>query len=112
MVTMAQSTVNWRNTHTHMDRSHSLTHLKGTVTTTLCEAPAQLLVLQTLESILKVPEGGGANRRTQRNPVPSNSLPANRFHILLLEEKIQRPGRDSNPRPPTLMISSPTQEIF
>ena len=24
---MAQSTANWRNTHTHMDRMHSLTHL-------------------------------------------------------------------------------------
>ena len=27
MVTMAQNAVNWRNTHTHMDRTHSLTHL-------------------------------------------------------------------------------------
>ena len=27
MVTMAQSAVNWRNTHTHMDRTHSFTHV-------------------------------------------------------------------------------------
>ena len=27
MVTMAQSAANWRNTHTHMDRTHSFTHL-------------------------------------------------------------------------------------
>ena len=27
MVTMAQSAVNWRNTNTHVDRPHSLTHL-------------------------------------------------------------------------------------
>ena len=27
MVTMAQSVVNWHNTHTHVDRTHSLTHL-------------------------------------------------------------------------------------
>ena len=27
MVTMAQRAVNWRNTHTHVDRTHSLTHL-------------------------------------------------------------------------------------
>ena len=27
MVTMAQSAANWRNTHTHMDRMHSLTQL-------------------------------------------------------------------------------------
>ena len=27
MVTMAQSTANWHNMHTHVDRTHSLTHL-------------------------------------------------------------------------------------
>ena len=27
MVTMAESAANWRNTHTHVDRTHSLTHL-------------------------------------------------------------------------------------
>ena len=27
IVTVAQSTVNWHNTHTHVDRTHSLTHL-------------------------------------------------------------------------------------
>ena len=27
LVTMAQSAANWRNTHTHMDCTHSLTHL-------------------------------------------------------------------------------------
>ena len=27
MVTKAQSTANWRNMHTHMDRVHLLTHL-------------------------------------------------------------------------------------
>ena len=27
MVTMAQSAANWRNTHTHVERTHSLTHL-------------------------------------------------------------------------------------
>ena len=26
MATMAQSATNWRNTHTHMDRMHLLTH--------------------------------------------------------------------------------------
>ena len=45
MVTVAQSAVNWRNTHTQVDRTHSLTHLQyiNTFTTTLCEATAQLL---------------------------------------------------------------------
>ena len=38
-----------------------------------------------------------------------NSLPANRYHIV--EEKTQRPGRrESNPHPPTLVISSLGQE--
>ena len=27
MVTMAQRAANWRNTHTHIDGTHSLTHL-------------------------------------------------------------------------------------
>ena len=27
MVIMAQSVANWRNTHTHVNRTHSLTHL-------------------------------------------------------------------------------------
>ena len=27
MITMAQSVANWRNTHTHVDRTHSLTHV-------------------------------------------------------------------------------------
>ena len=46
MVTIAQSTVNWRNTHTHMDRTHSHTLYIyiNTVTTTWCEAPAQWLL--------------------------------------------------------------------
>ena len=35
MVTMGQSATNWRNTHTHMDRTHS---------TTWCEVSAQLLL--------------------------------------------------------------------
>ena len=45
MVIMAQSAANWRNTHTHMDRTHSLTHLHQSTqfTTTWCEAPAHLL---------------------------------------------------------------------
>ena len=43
MITMAQSTSNWHNRHTHMDRTHSLTHLHYSKTM-LCEAPAQLLL--------------------------------------------------------------------
>ena len=42
MVTMAQSAANWRNTHTHMDRTHSLTHLQHSHNTTICGAKRQL----------------------------------------------------------------------
>ena len=38
---VTQSAANCRNIHTHMDLTHDLTHF--TVTTTWCEAPAQLL---------------------------------------------------------------------
>ena len=50
MATMAQSAANWRNTHTHMDRTHLFTHTLyiNTVTNTWCEAPAQLLFVQCM----------------------------------------------------------------
>ena len=56
MVTMAQSVENWRRnarTLTWIARIHSHTYtLINTVTTTLCEAPAQ--ILQTLEPKLEL----------------------------------------------------------
>ena len=85
MFTMVQSEANWRNTHTPVDRTHSLTtqlhqhSYINTVTTTLCEAPAELL--HNLESTFwgKVPDGGVANWGTQRKP--PTALPVNRYHI-------------------------------
>ena len=102
MVTMTQSTAKCA-TRTLMwiARIHSHTYI-NTVTTTLCEVPAHLL--QNLESnvFLKLPEGGGANRSTRKKNL--DSLPANtRYHIF--GEKIQCPGRDWNPHPPTLFFS-------
>ena len=44
---MAQSAVNWRNIHSRGSHAFTRTHTT-TVTTTLCEAPAQLL--QNMES--------------------------------------------------------------
>ena len=94
---------NWRNTHTHVDRLHSLTHFTSTqFTTMLCEAPAHLLQNLESNSILKVAEGGGANRSNQRKTLTACLL----IGITYLEEKIQHPGRESNPHPPTLVISS------
>ena len=87
--------------HAHSRGSHAFTR---TLASTQSQAPAQLLHNNVMESnfILKVPEGGGANRSTRRKK--PDSLPANRHHIF--EEKIQCLGRESNPHPPTLVISS------
>ena len=59
MVAMAQSAANWRNTHTHVDARFLSHTYMNTVTTTLWEAPAQLL--DNFKSIcvcvcVKVPE--------------------------------------------------------
>ena len=53
---------------------HSLTYI-NTVTTTVYEAPAHLSLIWNQFFILKVPEGGGANRSTRRKK--TNSLPTN-----------------------------------
>ena len=100
MATMAQSAANWHNIHSR--GSHAFTHTSyiNTATTTLCEAPAQLL--QILESIVlfwRNLRDGGANRSTRRKPQTAGPL----IVITYLEEKIQRPGRESNPHPPTLV---------
>ena len=59
MVTMAQSVANKCNTHTHVDRTHSDTHLhQHSYTVT------QLVSDRFF--ILKAPEGGGTNRNTRR----------------------------------------------
>ena len=65
MFTMAQSATNWGNTHTHVDRIHSLTHLHQH-SYKLCGAKRQLNYYRIWNQIfiLKVPEGGGANRST------------------------------------------------
>ena len=39
MVTMAQSVVNWHNTHTHVDHTHSLTHLHQHSYNQFCAKP-------------------------------------------------------------------------
>ena len=70
MATMTQSVAtNWRNTHTHVDRRHSLTHFTSTQLQPRC-AKRQLSYYRVWKHnfILKEPEGGGANRSTQRKP--------------------------------------------
>ena len=85
---------------------YSHTYIINTVTTTLCEAPAQLL--HNLQSNLYFEGTWGRGRKPEYpEKPPPDSLPANRYHRL--QEKIQRPGQESNPNPPTLVISSPGQ---
>ena len=70
MVAMAQSAAKWRNRHAHARGSHACTH---TVTSTQLQPPRctkrQLSHYRIWNRvfILKVPEGGGANRSTRRN---------------------------------------------
>ena len=65
MITMAQSAANWRNTHTRVDRTYSLTHF----TSTQLQPPGakRQLSYYIIWNIffLKVPEGRGANRSTR-----------------------------------------------
>ena len=77
--------------HAHSSGSqafHSHTDI-NTVTTTLCEAPVQLL--QNLESIFSFEGTWGRGGKTECPEKTLARLPANRYHML--EEKIQRPGR-------------------
>ena len=102
MVTMTQSAAN-RHTQAF---THTLTSAQ--LQPRLFEAPAQLL--RNLESIFYFEgtwgkAGGSKPECPEKTP---DSLPADRYHTL--EEKIQRPERESNPHPPTLVISSPAQE--
>ena len=87
MVTMAQSAPNWRITHTvtWIARIHSHTYI-NIATTTLCEAPAQLL--QNLESNFFFEGTWGRGGKPEYPEKTPDSLPANRYHIL--EEKFQR----------------------
>ena len=107
MVTLDQSAANWRNTHTHVDRMHSLTHLHHhSYNHVVQSASSTITEFRINLFILKVPEGVLANWSTWRKP--PDSLPGNWHHIL--EEKIKSPGRELNCHPPTWMISSPGQE--
>ena len=98
MVTMAQSATNWRNAWIVNIHSHMYIY---TVTTTLCEAPARLL--QNLEPIFSFEGMWGRGIKKPEYPEKNpDSLPANRYHTL--EEKIQRPGRQSGIKPSPSII--------
>ena len=61
MVTMAESAAKCSDMHTHMDHTHSITHLRQrSYNHVVRKAPAQLLQNLKLNFILKVPEGLGS----------------------------------------------------
>ena len=108
MVTMAQSAANWCNTLANVDRTQSLTHdlHASTQLQPLC-VKRQLSYYRIWNRILfwrylREGEQTGVPGEKPREPA------RNGYHIL--EEKIQRPGRESNPNPPTLVVSSLGQE--
>ena len=67
MVAMAQSAINWRNTHTHVNRTHSLTHLQCSYNHVVRSASTAIAEFG-IKFYLKVPEREGANRSTWRKP--------------------------------------------
>ena len=67
-VTMAQSAANWGNTHTHMDRMHSLTHFHQHSYNNCVRSASSVNIIWNQIFILKVPEGGGENRSTRKKP--------------------------------------------
>ena len=106
MVTVAKSELVL---HAHSCGSHARIHSHtyiNSVTTTLSEVPSQLLQILESNFYFKGPWGRGS--RPEYPEKTPDSLPANRYHIL--KEKIQCPRRDSNPHPPTFVISSPGQD--
>jgi hypothetical protein len=93
--------------HAHSRGSHAFTH---TLTSTQLQprgAKRQLSYYRIWNRFLFEGTWGRGSKPEYPEKTP-DSLSANRYHIL--EEKIQRPGRESNPHPPTSVISSLGQE--
>ena len=65
MVNMAQSTANWRNTHTHVDSTHSLTHLHQRSYNHVVRSASSDITQFGIKFYLKVPERKGANWSTR-----------------------------------------------
>ena len=84
MVTMAQNTANWRNTHTHIDHTRSLTNLHQHSLQPRC-VKRKLIYYRIWNPffMLKVSEGreGEKTGSTRRKNI-GDSLPANWYHTL------------------------------
>ena len=73
MVTMAQSAMNWHNTHTHVDHTNSLAHLHQHSYNHIVRRSASSAITEFWNqiSILKVPEGANNELSTQTNTKPA-----------------------------------------
>ena len=103
MVTITQSAANWLN-NAHSHGSHAFTHTRtSTQVQPLCvKRKLSYYIIWNRHLCEGTWRRGSKPEYSEKNPA---SLPANRYRTLL-EEKIQRPGRESNLYPPTWVISS------
>ena len=101
-------TENWRNTHTHVYCTHSPTHCTSIQLQPHC-AKRHPSYYITLESDFYFEATRWGRRRKPDYPQKNHdSLPANRYNRYnILEDNIQRPGRELNHHPPIFVISSP-----
>ena len=80
MVTMAQSAANWRKTHTHVDRMHSVTHLHhhsyNHVVQSASSAITEFGIKFLFWRYLSVGGGGGKPDYLEKTP-DTDSLPTN-----------------------------------
>ena len=108
MFTMAQSAANLPKRHTlsHVDHTHSPTHLRQHSYNHWRCAKLQLSGYRIWNRvfILKVPEGGGANLRPRRKPPTACPL----IGVTYQRRKSNVPDGELNPHPPTLVISLTT----
>ena len=90
--------------HAHSRGLQAFTHTLTLTQLQLCCAERQLSYYRSW--IFFFFEGTRVRgSKLEKNP---DSMPANRYHKL--EDKFQSPRRESNPHPPTLVISSPGPE--
>ena len=89
-----------------LSHMHSLTHLHQRSYNHFVQSASSAITEFGIKFYFEGTSGRGEQTGVSREN--SDSLPANWYQIL--NEKIQRPGRESNPHPPTLVISSLGQE--
>ena len=88
---MAQSAANWRNTHTHLDRSHSLTQLHQRSCNHFVQSASSAITQFGIEL--------GRGSKPEYSDKTPNSLPANRYHIIIIvgQNPTSRTGLEPSP---------------